>query len=159
MAIVGLWIGSPLWTAVFGLGSDRLAAHVMQLSTKRVASRTATPARTGLDDAPAVEPPPATPEPLLLAPPPTAPHADPSNAPPKRLTRLTARQLQVVALLVDGLRYRDIATRLSISVRQVERHVTHAIDRSGARNTYELVALAVTEGLAPPLGVSDAAAG
>jgi DNA-binding CsgD family transcriptional regulator len=160
-AIVGLWIGYPLWTAAFGLGSDRLAAHVMRLNTERVAPRSP-PRRVPTwttPQPPAPEPSPTTPEPLMPTPPPLAQHAEPRDAPPGRLARLTARQLQVVALLVDGLRYRDIAACLSISVRQVERHVTHAVDRSGARNTYELVALAITEGLAPAHGVSDAAAG
>jgi DNA-binding CsgD family transcriptional regulator len=68
---------------------------------------------------------------------------------PRGLQRLTARQLQVVALLADGLRYREIAACLAISVRQVERHVAHAIARLGVKSVYELVAVAVREGLVP----------
>lgn len=63
--------------------------------------------------------------------------------------RLSARQSQVVVLLADGLRYRDIAACLSISERQVQRHVGEAVARLGVRNAYELTALAVSEGIVP----------
>jgi len=64
-------------------------------------------------------------------------------------SRLTARQLQVIALLVDGLRYRDVAECLSISPGQVQRHVSHAVTRAGVLSINALVALAVAEGLLP----------
>lgn len=53
---------------------------------------------------------------------------------------LTGVQLEIVELLADGLRYRDVATRLSISERQVQRYVQAAIKRLGVRNSVELVA-------------------
>jgi DNA-binding CsgD family transcriptional regulator len=64
-------------------------------------------------------------------------------------SRLTSRQLEVVVLLRDGLHQYEIAECLSISARQVERLLTEARARVGARNTHELVALAVREGLVP----------
>ena len=67
-----------------------------------------------------------------------------------RLGRLTARQLQVLALLADGLRYREVAACLSISDGQVQRHVARAVARVGVSNAAELVAVAVSEGLVPP---------
>jgi DNA-binding CsgD family transcriptional regulator len=69
---------------------------------------------------------------------------------------LTARQLQVVALLADGLRYREAAACMSISPRQVQRHVANAVARTGLRNANELVAVAVSEGLVPEPGRPDA---
>jgi DNA-binding CsgD family transcriptional regulator len=75
--------------------------------------------------------------------------------PPGRLWRLTARQLQVVALLADGLRYHDVAACLSISDGQVQRHVARAVERLGVGNATELVAVAVAEGLVPPHEATD----
>ncbi len=63
--------------------------------------------------------------------------------------RLTARQIQVAALLADGLRHREIAACLSISERQVQRHIAEAVTRLGLQNPYELAALAVSEGIVP----------
>lgn len=55
--------------------------------------------------------------------------------------RLTSRQREVVALLADGLRYREIAQRLDLSERQVGRHVANAIERLGVVSAAELVAV------------------
>lgn len=61
----------------------------------------------------------------------------------------------MVALLADGLRYREVAACLSISVRQVQRHVANAVTRTGLRNANELVTVAVFEGLVPgPAGAA-----
>jgi DNA-binding CsgD family transcriptional regulator len=135
VAVIGLWIGYLSWTAAFGLVSDRLAAYVLRLNARR-APRRPPPLRV-----PAQREAEATnlhSQPLPLV-----------TGPPSRLDRLTARQLQVVALLADGLRYREVAACLAISVRQVERHVAHAIARLGVSSAYELVAVAIREGLVP----------
>ncbi len=66
-----------------------------------------------------------------------------------RLGCLAARQLQVLALLADGLRYREVAACVSISDGQVQRHVARAVARVGVSNAAELVAVAVSEGLVP----------
>jgi DNA-binding CsgD family transcriptional regulator len=106
------------------------------------------------EDDPTGTPPPATTadaEPVA---------ASDGAAPGGVLDRLTARQLQVVALLADGLRYREVAACLAISVRQVERHVAHAIARLGVRSVYEVVAAAVSEGMVPGVAAPpDVAAG
>jgi DNA-binding CsgD family transcriptional regulator len=137
VAVIGLWIGYLSWTAAFGLVSDRLAAYILRLNARRSPRRPPplrVPARrTG-------EAPEADAE---------LPVAVEVPATPSRLDRLTARQLQVVALLADGLRYREVAACLAISVRQVERHVAHATARLGVHNPYELVAVAIREGLVP----------
>jgi DNA-binding NarL/FixJ family response regulator len=62
-------------------------------------------------------------------------------------TRPTGRQLEVVALLATGLRYGEVGASLSISARQVQRHVAEAVSRARVRNVYELVATTIAEGL------------
>jgi DNA-binding NarL/FixJ family response regulator len=63
------------------------------------------------------------------------------------LDRLTSRELEVLALLVDGLQQQEIAEALSISTRQVRRHVASACERTGVRNDNQLATLAVRVGL------------
>jgi len=56
---------------------------------------------------------------------------------------LTARQLEVLELLAEGLRYSEVAARLWISTRQVQRHAAQAVERAGAVNLCQLVAIAI----------------
>jgi DNA-binding NarL/FixJ family response regulator len=55
---------------------------------------------------------------------------------------LTARELEVRALLETGLPDKQIAQQLMISVKTVEKHVSSVLRKSGAHNRTELVALA-----------------
>jgi DNA-binding CsgD family transcriptional regulator len=85
---------------------------------------------------------------------PDAPRASPAAQPSTSecapsTARLTTRQLQVVALLADGLRADEIAQRLGITSSTVYRYVERAKDRTGVASLGELVALAVREGLVP----------
>lgn len=143
VTVIGLWIGYGFWATAFALVPDRLAVHVLRLNSRH---------RAAIDDAPvrvsavatviSTEPtPPETPS--VPAPPPDTPQADAA------LRRLSARQLQVVALLADGMLYEEVAACLSISVGQVQRHVTGAVARLDVRNANELVALAVGAGMVP----------
>ena len=173
VAIIGLCIGLPFWTAIVSLSTDRLAAYLLRLNAtrerrrrppRRVAAWTtpppAKPAHTTQDadattntdrhaDASSTR--------LILSADPTDTTTDAEDNKPttraigrKAATdRLTARQLQVVALLADGLRYREIAACLSISKRQVQRHVVQAAARLGVHSAYELAAIAVSEGMVP----------
>ena len=57
---------------------------------------------------------------------------------PREATRanpagLTARQLEVVALLVEGLTNAEIAERLVVSPRTVEHHVAAVLQKLGSR--------------------------
>jgi DNA-binding NarL/FixJ family response regulator len=63
---------------------------------------------------------------------------------------LTARELQVVALLCDGYTQKQIAPMLEISLTQVGRLISKAMTRTGARNATQLAALAVTARLVTP---------
>jgi DNA-binding CsgD family transcriptional regulator len=61
--------------------------------------------------------------------------------------QLTARELEVLRLLEDGLRNADIAARLFLSRRTVDHHVSAILRKLGARTRGEAVALAARLGL------------
>jgi DNA-binding CsgD family transcriptional regulator len=54
---------------------------------------------------------------------------------------LTARQREIVELMMAGLSYREIADRLVMSVRSVEGHAYRACQRVGASSRDELIAI------------------
>jgi DNA-binding NarL/FixJ family response regulator len=60
---------------------------------------------------------------------------------------LTARELAVLRLMASGLSNRDIAGALSITERTVKFHVTAILNRLGADNRTQAVALAVRKGI------------
>lgn len=68
-------------------------------------------------------------------------------APPAVAARLTARQLQVLALLADGLRADAIAERLGITAATVYRHVERAKQRTGLMSRDALVAAVIRDGI------------
>jgi signal transduction histidine kinase/DNA-binding NarL/FixJ family response regulator len=61
---------------------------------------------------------------------------------PAALRRLTPREQQVRALLEQGLAYKQVATRLGISIKTVEKHVGAILRKTGAPNRAALHALA-----------------
>jgi DNA-binding NarL/FixJ family response regulator len=63
---------------------------------------------------------------------------------------LTARELMVLRLVASGLSNRDIAATLAITERTVKFHVTAILNRLGADNRTQAVALAVRRGILPP---------
>lgn len=70
--------------------------------------------------------------------------APPAGAAPARdagtaLTTLSAREREVMALLVQGLHNRRIAEELGISPRTVEVHKARVLDKLGVNNVVELV--------------------
>jgi DNA-binding NarL/FixJ family response regulator len=60
---------------------------------------------------------------------------------------LTPRELQVLALLAEGLSNRGIAARLHISDQTVKFHVASIMGKLGTANRVETVRLAVRRGL------------
>jgi DNA-binding NarL/FixJ family response regulator len=60
---------------------------------------------------------------------------------------LTARELMVLRLIASGLSNRDIASALEITERTVKFHVTAILNRLGADNRTQAVALAVRRGI------------
>lgn len=63
---------------------------------------------------------------------------------------LTPRELMVLRLLSAGLSNRDIADSLTISERTVKFHVTAILNKLGADNRTQAVALAARRGILPP---------
>jgi DNA-binding NarL/FixJ family response regulator len=67
-----------------------------------------------------------------------------ATAPP---AGLTARELEVLTLLTEGLTPDEIAARLFISVRTVGTHIEHIFRKVGVRTRAQAVAFAFREGL------------
>jgi non-specific serine/threonine protein kinase len=86
--------------------------------------------------------------------------SEPSNAPPLRfpgeggrapaprrlISGLTARERQVLRLLVDGLSDKEIAAALSISTRTVSNHVSGLLAKFGVTSRTAAATLAIREG-------------
>jgi DNA-binding NarL/FixJ family response regulator len=60
---------------------------------------------------------------------------------------LTARQAEVLRLLAAGMSTVDIATRLTLSPKTVEHHVSAVLDKLGAASRGRAVAVARDRGL------------
>ena len=65
---------------------------------------------------------------------------------------LTARELEVLALLGPGLRNADIARRLHISEKTVDHHVSAVLAKLGVRSRHEATQVAAARGIAPQDG-------
>ena len=65
------------------------------------------------------------------------------------LYKLTERQIEVLKLVAEGLRTRDIAARLSLSVKTIESHRGEIMRRLGIHDVVSLVRYAIRVGLIP----------
>jgi DNA-binding NarL/FixJ family response regulator len=70
--------------------------------------------------------------------------ADPAHDP------LSPREQEVVKLIAEGLSGRDIAGRLGISPRTVERHRANVLDKLGLQDRVEVTRYAIRRGLIEP---------
>jgi DNA-binding NarL/FixJ family response regulator len=70
-----------------------------------------------------------------------------ASTPPRNLTK---REAEILALMSEGLRHREIARRLFISPKTVATHVEHILRKLGVRSSTEAVAIAYREELVPP---------
>jgi len=61
--------------------------------------------------------------------------------------QLTARELEILELIAEGLRNRDVADRLGISVNTVHRHVQSVLEKLDAHSKLQAVILAARAGL------------
>jgi DNA-binding NarL/FixJ family response regulator len=75
-----------------------------------------------------------------LAPAPESPAA-------QRISELRAREREVLELMVTGLRNRDIADRLFITVRTVKFHVSNILHKLEVHSRTEAIALAHSAGI------------
>jgi DNA-binding CsgD family transcriptional regulator/tetratricopeptide (TPR) repeat protein len=72
---------------------------------------------------------------------------DEAPAATRAATELTARELEVLALVAAGHTNREIGERLFISEKTASVHVTHAMNKLGALSRYEAAAAATRQGL------------
>jgi DNA-binding NarL/FixJ family response regulator len=69
---------------------------------------------------------------------------------PRYPAGLSAREVEVLALLVEGLSNREIADRLSVSHRTVMNHVSSILGKLGVTSRTAAATVALREGLIPP---------
>jgi DNA-binding NarL/FixJ family response regulator len=69
---------------------------------------------------------------------------------PEGVDRLTPREMEVVQLITQGLRNREIAERLSISERTVGNHISSVFAKLSVRDRAEAIIHARRAGLGPP---------
>ena len=60
---------------------------------------------------------------------------------------LTSREIEVIKVLADGMVTREIAEKLFISEKTVERHKTNILKKLNLRNTAQLIKVAVEQGI------------
>jgi DNA-binding NarL/FixJ family response regulator len=65
----------------------------------------------------------------------------------KAASGLTARELEVLELMVDGLRPSEIAERLTIAPKTASSHIEHILTKLGANSRAQAVSFAVRDGL------------
>jgi DNA-binding NarL/FixJ family response regulator len=72
---------------------------------------------------------------------------------------LTQREKQVLKLIAEGRRNREIAKYLFISVKTVEKHRSNLMHKTNLHNTAALTSLAMEKGLVGSSASEDAADG
>lgn len=77
---------------------------------------------------------------------PEAPAVEPD---PRSTDRLTERELDVLRLVVAGMRNKEIAGELGVSENTIKFHLRNILDKLHAESRTEVVALAFREGLIP----------
>jgi len=68
-------------------------------------------------------------------------------APRRRVESLTAREIEVLSLMADGLLNREIGEHLSLAQETVKTHVHRVLTKLHARSRAHAVAMAIRRGL------------
>jgi DNA-binding CsgD family transcriptional regulator len=84
--------------------------------------------------------------------------ATPETPGARRLEQLRDREREVLELMIAGLRNRDIAERLFISVRTVKYHVSNILQKLDVASRTEAIALAHSAGISAPTSEPEPAA-
>ena len=79
----------------------------------------------------------------------TPPESRTTKARQREANGLTARQIEVLQLVAEGLTYREVGERLSLSERTVRFHMTEIISRLHLQNRSQVLAYAGKLGLKP----------
>jgi two-component system, NarL family, response regulator YdfI len=74
-------------------------------------------------------------------------HVEDGNLGPEGFGELTAREMEVLRMLADGLGNKQIAARLGISDHTVKFHISSILDKLGASSRTEAVTLGIRMGL------------
>jgi DNA-binding NarL/FixJ family response regulator len=69
-----------------------------------------------------------------------------SDGPDPFQTSLSGRELEIIELVATGLTNQDIASRLMISKRTVDNHVSNIFSKTGAKNRVALLNWAMDNG-------------
>lgn len=85
----------------------------------------------------------------ILPPSLTARVLDELASPTPAESKLTARELEVLALIAQGLGNKEIAAALYVSENTIKTHVRHILERLDLRSRAEAAAYAVRQGLIP----------
>jgi len=72
-----------------------------------------------------------------------------ANQPPVRGLDLTERELEVLALMVEGLNNTQIAGKLSVSPSTIKSHVSNILSKLGVASRTEAVTLALRTRIVP----------
>jgi NarL family two-component system response regulator LiaR len=72
-----------------------------------------------------------------------------ANQPPTPGLDLTERELEVLALMVEGLNNTQIAGRLTVSSSTIKSHVSNILSKLGVASRTEAVTLALRKGIVP----------
>ena len=72
---------------------------------------------------------------------------DGASWPLERLTRLSAREREILVALAEGETVQQIAHRLSRSPKTINNHRTHVLHKLGLRNSAQLARFAIAAGL------------
>jgi DNA-binding CsgD family transcriptional regulator len=67
--------------------------------------------------------------------------------PALRARGVTSREVDVLVLVIEGLTNKQIAQRLYLSPKTVEKHIEHLMDKTGARSRAQLSGAAAAAGL------------
>lgn len=69
-----------------------------------------------------------------------------------RPSKLTSREIDVLAAMVDGLSTKGIARHLGVAVKTVENHKIRIFDKLGVRSQAQAVSFTIHHGLLAPVG-------